>query len=55
MQNLPPEILLSSTNGQVYELKVLFWVINIRQEQLTKSEILSGIYRRFVAHGLLLS
>jgi small-conductance mechanosensitive channel len=55
MQNLPPEILLSSINGQVYELKVLFWVINIRQEQLTKSEILSGIYRRFVAHGLLLS
>jgi small-conductance mechanosensitive channel len=55
MQNLPPEILLSSINGQVYELKVLFWIINIRQEQLTKSEILSGIYRRFVAHGLLLS
>ena len=55
MHNLPPEILLSSINGQVYELKVLFWVTNIRQEQLTKSEILAGIYRRFTAQGLLLS
>ena len=55
MHNLPPEILLSSVNGQVYELKVLFWVTNIRQEQLTKSEILAGIYRRFTAQGLILS
>lgn len=55
MQSLPPEILLSSINGQVYELKVLFWIINIRQEQLTKSEILAGIYRRFTAQGLQLS
>lgn len=55
MQTLPPEILLSSINGQVYELKVLFWITNIRQEQLTKSEILAGIYRRFVARGLMLS
>ena len=55
MHNLPPEILLSSINGQVYELKVLFWITNIRQEQLTKSEILAGIYRRFTAKGLLLS
>ena len=55
MHNLPPEILLSSINGQVYELKVLFWITNIRQEQLTKSEILAGIYRRFTAQGLLLS
>ncbi|GAC1374765.1 MAG: hypothetical protein NVSMB30_18060 [Hymenobacter sp.] len=55
MQSLPPEILLSSINGQVYELKVLFWITNIRQEQLTKSEILAGIYRRFTAQGLQLS
>jgi potassium efflux system protein len=55
MHNLPPEILLSSINGQVYELKVLFWITNIRQEQLTKSEILAGIYRRFTARGLTLS
>jgi small-conductance mechanosensitive channel len=55
MHNLPPEILLSNINGQVYELKVLFWITNIRQEQLTKSEILAGIYRRFTAEGLTLS
>ena len=55
MHNLPPEILLSSVNGKEYELKVLFWVTNIRQEQLTKSEILAGIYRQFTAQGLLLS
>ena len=55
MQSLPAEILLSSINGQVYELKVLFWITNIRQEQLTKSEILAGIYRRFTGEGLLLS
>ncbi|MDO7844863.1 mechanosensitive ion channel [Hymenobacter sp. M29] len=55
LHNLPPEILLSSINGQVYELKVLFWITNIRQEQLTKSEILAGIYRRFTAEGLTLS
>lgn len=55
LHSLPPEILLSSVNGQEYELKVLFWITNIRQEQLTKSEILAGIYRRFTAQGLLLS
>lgn len=55
MHSLPPEILLSSVNGQECELKVLFWITNIRQEQLTKSEILAGIYRRFTAQGLLLS
>ena len=55
LQSLAPEILLSSINGQLYELKVLFWITNIRQEQLTKSEILAGIYRRFTAQGLQLS
>ncbi len=55
MHSLPPEILLSSINGQVYELKVLFWITNIRHEQLTKSEILAGIYRRFTAQGLMLN
>ncbi|WP_460502726.1 mechanosensitive ion channel family protein, partial [Hymenobacter agri] len=55
LHNLPAEILLSSIAGSVYELKVLFWISNIRQEQLTKSEILAGIYRRFVEKGLQLS
>jgi len=52
---LPPEILLSSANGQEYELKVLFWITNIRQEQLTRSKILAGIYLLFMAEGLQLS
>ena len=55
MHSLLPEILLSSVNGQEYELKVLFWITNIRQEQLTKSEILAGIYKRFTERGLVLS
>ena len=55
MHALTPEILLNGINGQVYELKVLFWVTNIRQQELTKSEILAGIYRRFTAQGLQLS
>ncbi len=50
-----PEILLNGINGQVYELKVLFWITNIRQQELTKSEILAGIYRRFMDKGLQLS
>ena len=55
LHSLPPEILLSSVNGQEYESKVLFWITNIRQEYLTKSEMLAGIYRRFTAEGLQLS
>lgn len=55
MHTLAPEILLSNINGQVYEVKVLFWITNIRQQELTKSEILAGIYRRFTAQGLVLS
>lgn len=55
MHTLPAEILLSSITGQVYELRVLFWVTNIRQQELTKSEILAGINRRFAAQGLQLS
>jgi small-conductance mechanosensitive channel len=52
LHHQPAEVLLSSINGPVYELKVLFWITNIRQEQLTKSEILAGIYRRFTDKGL---
>ncbi|WP_236943319.1 mechanosensitive ion channel family protein [Hymenobacter sp. PAMC 26628] len=55
MHTLAPEILLNNINGQVYELRVLFWITNIRQQELTKSEILAGIYRRFTAQGLVLS
>jgi small-conductance mechanosensitive channel len=52
LHKVAPEILLSNVNGQVYELKVLFWINNIRQEQVLKSEILASIHRRFMHEGL---
>ncbi|WP_022824682.1 mechanosensitive ion channel domain-containing protein [Hymenobacter norwichensis] len=52
LHKLPPEILLSGVNGQVYDLKVLFWINNIRQEQVLKSEVLAGIHRRFTQEGI---
>ncbi|WBA44146.1 mechanosensitive ion channel family protein [Hymenobacter canadensis] len=55
LQQLPPEILLRGINGQVYDLKVLFWINNIRQEQLIKSEILASIHKRLTEEGILLN
>ncbi|WP_324678319.1 mechanosensitive ion channel family protein [Hymenobacter sp. GOD-10R] len=55
LHKVAPEILLSGINGQVYDLKVLFWINNIRQEQALKSEILAGIHRRFTQEGISLS
>lgn len=52
LHKLAPEILLSGVNGQVYDLKVLFWINNIRQEQALKSEVLAGIHRRFTQEGI---
>jgi small-conductance mechanosensitive channel len=52
LHKLAPEILLSGVNGQVYDLKVLFWINNIRQEQVLKSEVLAGIHRRFTQAGI---
>ncbi|MBO0358038.1 mechanosensitive ion channel [Hymenobacter sp. BT186] len=52
LHKLAPEILLSGVNGQVYDLKVLFWINNIRQEQVLKSEVLAGIHRRFTQEGI---
>ncbi|WP_226176026.1 mechanosensitive ion channel family protein [Hymenobacter lucidus] len=52
LHKVAPEILLSAVNGQVYDLKVLFWINNIRQEQMLKSEILAGIHRRFMQEGI---
>jgi potassium efflux system protein len=52
LHKLAPEILLSGVNGQTYDLKVLFWINNIRQEQALKSEILAGIHRRFMQEGI---
>ena len=47
-----PEILLSSITRPGYELKVLFWINNIRQEQALKSEILAGIYQHLTQAGI---
>jgi potassium efflux system protein len=47
-----PEILLRNVNGQAYELKVLFWIDNIRQEQVVKSELLASIHDRLTAVGI---
>ncbi|RAK66661.1 mechanosensitive ion channel family protein [Hymenobacter edaphi] len=55
LHKVAPEILLSGVTGQVYELKVLFWINNIRQEQALKSEILAGINRRFNQEGIKLN
>jgi len=52
LHKVTPDILLSGVNGQMYELKVLFWINNIRQEQVLKSEILAGIHRRFTQAGI---
>ncbi|GGF22596.1 mechanosensitive ion channel family protein [Hymenobacter cavernae] len=55
LHKVAPEILLNSINGQVYELKVLFWINNIRQEQVLKSELLASIHRRFMQEGISLT
>lgn len=52
LHKLAPEILLNGVNGQQYDLKVLFWISNIRQEEALKSEILAGIHRRFTQEGI---
>jgi small-conductance mechanosensitive channel len=55
LPQVAPEILLRNVNGQVYDLKVLFWINNIRQEQALKSEILAGIHRRLTTAGIQLN
>jgi len=52
LHKLLPEILLNGVNGQQYDLKVLFWISNIRQEQALKSEILASIHRRLTQEGI---
>jgi len=55
LTQVAPEILVRGIAGQVYDLQVLFWINNIRHEQLLKSEILAGIYQRFSQEGILLN
>ncbi|MFT2008207.1 mechanosensitive ion channel family protein [Pontibacter sp. 13R65] len=46
LKRIPPDILLNTISSASLELKVLFWVTNIRQDQAAKSEVLLRIYRR---------
>ena len=52
LHKLAPEILLSSVNTTGYDLKVLFWINNIRQEQALKSELLASIYQHLTQAGI---
>jgi potassium efflux system protein len=49
-----PEILLNSVATTGYDLKALFWINNIRQEQALKSELLAGIYQRLTEAGIMM-
>ncbi|WP_125916960.1 mechanosensitive ion channel family protein [Hymenobacter coccineus] len=52
LHKVAPEILLSNVTVTGYDLKALFWINNIRQEQALKSELLSGIYQRLTQAGI---
>jgi potassium efflux system protein len=52
LHRIAPEILLSNITTSGYDLKVLFWINNIRQEDVLKSELLAGIYQRLTAAGI---
>ena len=52
LHRVAPEILLNSVNTAGYELKVLFWINNIRQEQALKSELLASIYQHLTEAGI---
>jgi potassium efflux system protein len=52
LHRVAPEILLNSVNTAGYDLKVLFWINNIRQEQALKSELLASIYQRLTEAGV---
>ncbi len=52
LHKVAPEILLSNVNPQGYDLKVQFWINNIRQEQVLKSELLASIYQQLTQAGI---
>ena len=52
LHKVAPEILLNNVNPQGFDLKVLFWINNIRQEQALKSELLASIYQRLTDAGI---
>ncbi|WP_198172711.1 mechanosensitive ion channel family protein [Hymenobacter ginkgonis] len=54
LHKVAPEILLNSVNTSGYDLKVLFWINNIRQEQALKSELLASIYQQLSQAGIVM-
>ncbi|WP_208131701.1 MULTISPECIES: mechanosensitive ion channel domain-containing protein [unclassified Hymenobacter] len=52
LHKIAPEILLSNVATTGYDLKALFWINNIRQEQVLKSELLAGIHQRLTQAGI---
>ncbi|MGI4885776.1 MAG: mechanosensitive ion channel family protein [Janthinobacterium lividum] len=52
LHKVAPEILLNNVTTTGYDLKALFWINNIRQEQALKSELLAGIYQRLTQAGI---
>jgi len=52
LHKIAPEILLNNVATTGYDLKALFWINNIRQEQVLKSELLAGIYQRLTQAGI---
>jgi potassium efflux system protein len=54
LHKVAPEILLNSVATTGYDLKALFWINNIRQEQALKSELLAGIYQRLTEAGIMM-
>ncbi|MGI4866208.1 MAG: mechanosensitive ion channel family protein [Janthinobacterium lividum] len=52
LHKVAPEILLNSVTVAGYDLKVLFWINNIRQEQALKSELLATIYQHLTEAGI---
>ena len=52
LHKIAPEILLNNVATAGYDLKALFWINNIRQEQALKSELLASIYQRLTQAGI---
>ncbi len=52
LHKVAPEILLNNVATTGYDLKALFWINNIRQEEALKSELLAGIYHRLTQAGI---
>ncbi|WP_187262937.1 mechanosensitive ion channel family protein [Pontibacter beigongshangensis] len=52
LKRIPPEVLLNNITSAALELKVVFWVTNIQQDQAVRSEVLLRIYRRLTGNDI---